>query len=326
MTYSMEVLRTMLGGSASMAISASANKGVANQPTAAYVATAPAQLTRENVAEYVSSDREVLLGYLRCVLDCENTIFQCSASKQSVEETLSSLEQQSKSQFTRERSFTGQTLSEMGVAGLIVAPMTGILDIFASRGRKKGNEKAQKEDEERIKVVLEKTNVLNAEIPNIDKTIAETSTTLQKLYDLDIIAPYPKYRNIHAVSMFYEYIDAGRCTTLRTINGVQGAYELYQREIDVGRVLDRLDLIREKLDVVQHTMSLMYNAIQESNRLSTAMLTELDSVRKSATATAFYTRAAANNSRILVDLQRNSRRWNELVDKSGRYVSDKNTY
>lgn len=53
-----------------------------------------------------------------------------------------------------------------------------------------------------------------------------TENQLDKLYGQNII--HPQYRNIEAVTAFYNYISTGRCTALE---GAGGAYNLYEEQL-----------------------------------------------------------------------------------------------
>lgn len=114
-----------------------------------------------------------------------------------------------------------------------------------------------------------------AQIEQINKTLAEAKRALQSLYALDII--HPKYRAIIPVTMFCEYIETGRCSEL---TGANGAYNKYEEELrmelivgsirDVKRVLgqisSQLGQLSMQIEKIQQNQYLLFQAMQESNR------------------------------------------------------------
>ena len=73
---------------------------------------------------------------------------------------------------------------------------------------------------------------------------------LNKIYAKGNI--HPKYQhNYIASAMFYEYIDTKRCSTLE---GADGAYNLYERELRMNTIIDKLDIVIDKLGSIDNTM------------------------------------------------------------------------
>lgn len=102
----------------------------------------------------------------------------------------------------------------------------------------------------------------------IDKEIEEAETLLKKLYECrnglysyDIV--FKKYRNAVALSTFYEYLEAGRCTTL---DGADGAYNLYENQVRADMIIGQLSQVIEKLDQIKDTQYMIYSELQTVNR------------------------------------------------------------
>lgn len=74
-------------------------------------------------------------------------------------------------------------------------------------------------------------------------TIRNTEEALNSLYCAGII--FPKYRNLIAISSIYEYFESGRCNTL---TGHEGAYNIYENEIRLNRIIVQLDIVIDKLE------------------------------------------------------------------------------
>ncbi|MEE1060933.1 MAG: hypothetical protein UH080_03790 [Ruminococcus sp.] len=105
--------------------------------------------------------------------------------------------------------------------------------------------------------------------------ISETTEVLQKLYSLDII--YPKYRNLCALSSFYEYFESGRCDTLV---GHEGAYNIFENEVRLDRIVVQLDKVIEKLDQIKRNQFMLYEAISESQKISNDILNEIKATNR----------------------------------------------
>lgn len=101
---------------------------------------------------------------------------------------------------------------------------------------------------------------LSTQISRTKKSLDNTRTALNRLYALDVI--YPKYRNMAAVTSFYEYFCSGRCTSL---TGHEGAYNIFEQEVRMGIVIDKLDLILERLDQIESNQYMIARAIKQSN-------------------------------------------------------------
>ena len=101
----------------------------------------------------------------------------------------------------------------------------------------------------------------------IDNEVEKNETLLKRLYECrnrlygyDII--FGKYRNIVALSTFYEYLISGRCTTLV---GADGAYNLYENEIRADRIIDQLSQVIESLDEIKETQYMLYSELKTVN-------------------------------------------------------------
>lgn len=101
---------------------------------------------------------------------------------------------------------------------------------------------------------------LSTQIGRAEKSLNDTRGVLNRLYALDVI--YPKYRNMAAVTSFYEYFCSGRCTSL---TGHEGAYNIFEQEVRMGIIIDKLDLILERLDQIESNQYMIARAIKESN-------------------------------------------------------------
>lgn len=104
-------------------------------------------------------------------------------------------------------------------------------------------------------------------IPYKEKLIEirdETKRILEKFYDKNII--YPKYRDIVAVSSFYDYLSSGVCDSLE---GHEGCYNKFDLEVRLDTVISKLDDVLDNLDQIKKNQHTLYLEMVECNeRLS----------------------------------------------------------
>lgn len=111
---------------------------------------------------------------------------------------------------------------------------------------------------------------------------------------------FPKYRNLAAISSFYEYLESGRCTTLE---GHEGAYNLFETEIRLNIIITKLDEIIDRLDQISSNQIMLYNAIKQSNdnsqRVYKKILNSLQQTERHAEVIAYNSKITAQNTEFL---------------------------
>ncbi len=130
-------------------------------------------------------------------------------------------------------------------------------DVEAERLRCRSEDQKAKEkiDNEYNQKLKEYNNQFNKEykeyqsnmkaINELKVTRCNAETKLNDLYNE--IGIHPKYRNINAISAFYDFISTGRCHTLE---GRDGAYNLYEEQLQESKrenEIKRLEAVIEKL-------------------------------------------------------------------------------
>ena len=80
------------------------------------------------------------------------------------------------------------------------------------------------------------------------------------LYSLGVI--YSKYRNFVAVTSFYDYFMAGRCTSFE---GADGAYNLFEQESRMDVVISKLENIEKSLEKIKANQYCLYQEMKKSN-------------------------------------------------------------
>ncbi len=93
----------------------------------------------------------------------------------------------------------------------------------------------------------------------------KVNETLELLYNIrinGILCLHPEYRGLVPISVIYGYFDTGRCTQLQ---GHEGAYNLYEDEKMKKMIIEKLDIIDNKLDNLNGTMIYVGQAIESCN-------------------------------------------------------------
>lgn len=144
----------------------------------------------------------------------------------------------------------------------------------------------------------------------IETSLTSSRQNLEKMYSYNVV--FPKYRNYVMVSSLYEYLCAGRCTTLE---GHEGAYNILELEIRLDRIITRLDRILQNLAAIQANQYTLYSCLQDSNRKIDTLLREES--RMADGLLHLGTQASAVNAR-LESLQRSSELTSYLTECNQR--------
>ena len=83
-----------------------------------------------------------------------------------------------------------------------------------------------------------------------------------------------KYRNIVAVASIYEYLKHERTRSLQRVGSDEGAYNIFESEVRLNKIITNTDIIIQKLDVVienqRELANTMRNAQNSINNLVTS--------------------------------------------------------
>lgn len=97
-------------------------------------------------------------------------------------------------------------------------------------------------------------------IKKIDEIYLETTNILEELYSANII--FDKYRNLAAITMFFEYFSSSRVFELE---GKDGAYNLYESELRQNLIINNLNKINDNLEQIKDNQYCMYNELKNIN-------------------------------------------------------------
>lgn len=98
------------------------------------------------------------------------------------------------------------------------------------------------------------------EIKRTDELLSQSYACRKSLYSCGVI--YEKYRNPVALASFLDYVASGRCTTL---TGADGAYNIYENEVRLDRIVTKLDVVIKKLDQIIENQHSLYSLMSEMN-------------------------------------------------------------
>ena len=79
----------------------------------------------------------------------------------------------------------------------------------------------------------------------------------ERYYLPDVI--FAKYRDMAAIATMYEYLKSGRCVSLE---GPNGAYNLYETELRANAVISKLDVVIAKLDKIKNNQYVLYSTMK----------------------------------------------------------------
>jgi len=98
------------------------------------------------------------------------------------------------------------------------------------------------------------------EIQRTEELYSQSYACLQSLYSCGVV--YEKYRNPVALASFYDYLAAGRCTTL---TGADGAYNIYESEVRLDRIVIKLDVVIKQLEQIKNNQYALYSEMSKMN-------------------------------------------------------------
>lgn len=146
-----------------------------------------------------------------------------------------------------------------------------------------------------------KKDLLDSEISTVEATLASTYKCRNELYSYNII--FDKYRNIVALSTFYEYLMAGRCETLE---GANGAYNIYENESRLDTIVTKLEEISNKLDEIKENQYMIYNklvsiesSLKSLNSSMKQAISSLESINTNTTNMNKYLEDVSKNTAVI---------------------------
>lgn len=152
---------------------------------------------------------------------------------------------------------------------------------------------------------------LGQKVEKTKELIEKLYKTRKEMYALNIV--FAKYWDLVSLSTFYEYLSAGRCTTL---DGAHGAYNLYEAEIRADRIICQLSDIIESLDDIAKTQRTVYSQLRNMNKTIESLNDSMENacnslmdikqstmnIEKNSKVIAFNTKEAAHYAKVNANL------------------------
>lgn len=187
----------------------------------------------------------------------------------------------------------------LAIAGALVILAMIVQKIINSKVKRQYNKKCNKEElayQERLK----KINCLNDEIKKYEKEISYIDNLRNKLYTLNVLPS--KYCSLIPVVTISEYFEIGKCNSLK---GPSGAYMIFDDEVRHNMIISQLNQIIDRLEVIAQNQRMLYDALQEANRISNEIsyqnmkiLENQIVIKDNSAATAYLAKRTEENTRI----------------------------
>lgn len=165
---------------------------------------------------------------------------------------------------------------------IIFGPLIIGLIIETTKENNEANEKYQNDmlkynqtladDQARVQKELAQKQYLQTQSDTLATMWRTSKQKLEKMYSYDILEE--KYRNIVAVASIYEYLKHERTRSLQRVGSDEGAYNIFESEVRLNKIITNTDIIIQKLDVVienqRELANTMRNAQNSINNLVTS--------------------------------------------------------
>lgn len=201
------------------------------------------------------------------------------------------------------KTAAGKISTHIGIGtaiGAIIFIIISILPLIKYLMKKKQlfDEYSQKESKRKTKIAIEKKKLdtIREASRRCDISIKETEKILNNYYALNVV--YKKYRGLVPIGTIYEYFEAGLCSELE---GHEGAYLIYERQLQAAIIVGKLDQIIERLDTIIVNQRALSERIQSSNRMIDGMSRSVQKIVENQDINNYYNRINAQNTQFLSD-------------------------
>ena len=207
-------------------------------------------------------------------------------------------------------SIVGIILGIFGAATLVIIKKKTNEDYY-SLITEYEREKAEAEQAEKIEEAVAKRGLIKkhkyeeakAEIEDLYK---KTNKEKQEFYKVGVLDDV-YWGDLPAICSFYQYLKSERCYSLK---GHEGAYNMYETEKRLDKIVDNLEIVIEKLEQIEYNQRQLYVAITDgmdrmSNMLSgisegiDKMGSTLNSIKEQGAVAAEYQRQAAASAKSM---------------------------
>lgn len=192
-------------------------------------------------------------------------------------------------------------LTLVGIFSGFIATFFFINSLIESKNYKKTNQEKREKYEiakqrhvQNISSNNARLHLIPTEIKKCNEEYEKTKDLLRQYYNLNFI--YPKYRGMVPVCTLYEYLESGRCFSLI---GHEGAYNLYESELRMNLIIEKLDDIIYRLDDIQSSQRMLVNEIKRSNAMIDNICKSVVNIAQNTELTQYYSKITATNTAYL---------------------------
>lgn len=179
---------------------------------------------------------------------------------------------------------------------IAISCLSYVYDVIRNIPRKKRDNIRIARSEQAYNERMTKVSEINKEIAKYNSELQEVNMLLSKMYSFNVV--HNKYCSLIPIITFYEYFEVGRCNSLK---GDRGAYNIFENELRQNTIINKLEDIISRLDLIQQTQYMLYESIQTANRISNEILIQNDRLIESNGNIANNTKAIAYNSKVIAD-------------------------
>ncbi len=187
------------------------------------------------------------------------------------------------------------------IGGTVVGVVMGIFGRTTKQDAAKINQEIKQRNnniDTALVLCEQQISIVQQELMLAEKTYQETIKTREKFYAVNVI--YVKYQSLVPVAMFDEYLRSGRCSTLE---GHEGAYNLYENEKMMNLIVTKLDDIIDRLDEIADNQRLLANEIKagrmQVSKVAQSINQSLQTLEESAEASQYYNQITARNTSFM---------------------------
>ncbi|MBQ8784705.1 MAG: hypothetical protein IJZ59_01505 [Alphaproteobacteria bacterium] len=109
----------------------------------------------------------------------------------------------------------------------------------------------------------------------ISNALIKAKNNLNNLYAENILPA--KYRSFNAVATMYEYLETGRCTTIK---GHGGIFDTYEKDLQMGIVIRNLENINASLSRIESNQQMLFKELKQANSTLRTINSSLDDISK----------------------------------------------
>jgi len=250
------------------------------------------QLNQQNTSIIPKPSIETLLEYLRDIIHCETSLIGFESTLQRNREIISQLcipqrfapptmpnmPQEEKAKVAGRVGKTGIGVALSFTPAVVIAAPYAIYQ--ATFGMKKDKKKVQESNELEMGIYNEKLFAYEDEMlrynlrlqkeelrindetikkqlyeeqsSRISELITHTKETLVVLYGLNIL--HRNYQHFSAVSSIYDYLSTGRTNTLARLGNDPGAYNIYEEDVRIGKIINVVGMVGVQIVNVVNSM------------------------------------------------------------------------